>query len=203
VAGPDSLRASGGVSTTIHGGGACRPDSGVRELLWVSKNGFAGLTSPAGHVKRVIAMVNEFAMGGGFEIALACHLIVADATARFALSEVKVSLGAGGVVRLPRTIPPKVPGDDPHRPTDHRGEVLDYGLINRVVEAGRALKGARDLAARVLDGSPTSVTLPAADGADAADRRYCRGRDAPLNGVRRTHGRSGRHGRHGRLGPEA
>ena len=60
--------------------------------------------------KPVIAAVNGYAMGGGCEIALACHLVVADETAQFALSEVKVGLvaGAGGVVRLPRTIPPKV-----------------------------------------------------------------------------------------------
>ena len=46
--------------------------------------------------KPVIAAVNGYAMGGGCEIALACHLIVADATARFALSEVKVGLVATG-----------------------------------------------------------------------------------------------------------
>ena len=46
-------------------------------------------------------------MGGGTEIVLACHLAVADATARFALSEVRVGLvaGAGGLVRLPRIVP--------------------------------------------------------------------------------------------------
>ena len=71
--------------------------------MWVPKNGFAGLTSRAGMPKPVIAAVNGYAMGGGCEIALACHLVVADETAQFALSEVKVGLvaGAGGVVRLP------------------------------------------------------------------------------------------------------
>jgi acetyl-CoA C-acetyltransferase len=56
-------------------------------------------------------------MGGGCEIALACHLVVADQTAQFALSEVKVGpvavavVGAddGGLVRLSRTIPPRWP----------------------------------------------------------------------------------------------
>ncbi len=69
--------------------------------------GFAGLTSRRGMTKPVIAAVNGFAMGGGFETALACHLVVADETAQFALSEVRVGLvaGAGGVVRLPRMIP--------------------------------------------------------------------------------------------------
>src|SRR6266571_3182847 len=78
--------------------------------MWVPRNGFAGLTSRRNMHKPVIAAVNGYAMGGGCEIALACHLVVADATARFALSEVRVGLvaGAGGLVRLPRTVPPKV-----------------------------------------------------------------------------------------------
>ena len=112
--------------------------------------------------KPVIAAVNGFAMGGGLEIALACHLVVADATARFALSEVKVGLiaGAGGLVRLPRTIPPKVATEmilTGRRIT--AAEALGYGLVNRVTEAGQALAGARALAAEILDGSPTSVRL--------------------------------------------
>ena len=130
--------------------------------MWVPKNGFAGLTSRRHLPKPVIAAVNGFAMGGGCEIALACHLVVADTTARFALSEVKVGLiaGAGGVVRLPRTVPPKVANEmilTGRRLT--AGEALGYGLVNRVVEAGTALDGARALAAEILDGSPTSVRV--------------------------------------------
>ena len=128
--------------------------------MWVPKNGFAGLTSRRDMPKPVIAAVNGYAMGGGCEIALACHLVVADATARFALSEVKVGLiaGAGGLVRLPRAIPPKVATEmilTGRRVT--AAEALGYGLVNRVTEAGQALDGARALAAEILDGSPTSV----------------------------------------------
>jgi acetyl-CoA C-acetyltransferase len=128
--------------------------------MWVPKNGFAGLTSRRDMPKPVIAAVNGYAMGGGCEIALACHLVVADATARFALSEVKVGLiaGAGGLVRLPRAIPPKVATEmilTGRRVT--AAEALGYGLVNRVTEAGQALEGARALAAEILDGSPTSV----------------------------------------------
>jgi acetyl-CoA C-acetyltransferase len=101
-------------------------------------------------------------MGGGCEIALACHLVVADATAQFALSEVKVGLvaGAGGLVRLPRTIPPTVATEmilTGRRIT--AAEAFGYGLVNRVVAAGAALDGARTLAAEILAGSPTSVRI--------------------------------------------
>ena len=130
--------------------------------MWVPKNGFAGLTSRASMPKPVIAAVNGFAMGGGCEIALACHLVVADATARFALSEVKVGLvaAAGGLIRLPRTVPPKVATE--MILTGRRlgaDEALAYGLVNRVVPAGTAVEGARALAAEILEGSPTSVRV--------------------------------------------
>lgn len=68
--------------------------------------GFAGLTSRFDLTKPVIAAVNGVAMGGGFEIALACDLIIASDKARFALPEPKVGLAAlaGGLNRLPRQI---------------------------------------------------------------------------------------------------
>jgi acetyl-CoA C-acetyltransferase len=130
--------------------------------MWVPKNGFAGLTSRPSMPKPVIAAVNGFAMGGGCEIALACHLVVADETARFALSEVRVGLvaGAGGLVRLPRTVPAKLATEmilTGRRLT--AAEALAHGLANRVVPAGTALDGARALAAEILAGSPTSVRV--------------------------------------------
>ena len=74
---------------------------------WVPLSGFAGLTARVGRNKPVIAAVNGVAMGGGFEIALACDVIVAAEHAQFALPEVKRGLiaAAGGIVRLPRQIP--------------------------------------------------------------------------------------------------
>lgn len=71
--------------------------------------GFGGLTSRWDMVKPVVAAVNGVAMGGGFEIALACDLIIASDKATFALPEPKVGLAAlaGGLNRLPRHIGPK------------------------------------------------------------------------------------------------
>ncbi|MGN6781527.1 MAG: acetyl-CoA acetyltransferase, partial [Marmoricola sp.] len=120
---------------------------------WVPDNGFAGLTSRRSLPKPVIAAVNGYAMGGGLEIALACHLVVADEAATFALSEVQVGLiaGAGGLVRLPRTVPQKLAHE--MILTGRRlgaADALAHGLVNRVVPAGTALDGARALAEEVL-----------------------------------------------------
>ncbi|MGF6832484.1 acetyl-CoA C-acetyltransferase [Paenarthrobacter sp. TE4293] len=129
---------------------------------YIPESGFAGLTSRRGMTKPVIAAVNGFAMGGGFETALACHLVVADATAQFALSEVKVGLvaGAGGVVRLPRAIPEKVAYELVL--TGRRigaQEAKDLGIVNRTAPAGQALAAAKELAAEIMENSPTSVRV--------------------------------------------
>ena len=130
--------------------------------LWIPDSGFGGLTSRAARHKPVIAAVNGFAMGGGFEIALACELIVADERAQFALPEVRVGLiaGAGGLVRLPRQIPRKLAmemiltGSRLAAP-----RALELGLVNKIVPRGTALTAARELAAQIAEVSPTSVRL--------------------------------------------
>ncbi|MPQ96938.1 acetyl-CoA acetyltransferase [Modestobacter sp. I12A-02628] len=136
--------------------------TGSGKPMWVPENGFAGLTSRPSLPKPVIAAVNGFAMGGGCEIALTCHLVVADETAVFALSEVRVGLiaGAGGLVRLPRTVPAKLANEmilTGRRLT--ADEALAHGLVNRVVPAGTALEGARALARDIIAASPTSVRI--------------------------------------------
>ena len=130
--------------------------------MYVPFNGFAGITSRRNMNKPIIAAVNGFAMGGGFEIALTCHLVVADENATFALSEVKVGLvaGAGGAIRLPRAIPRKIATD--LILTGRRigaDEAAGLGIVNRVAPAGNALSVARELAADITAGSPTSVRL--------------------------------------------
>jgi acetyl-CoA C-acetyltransferase len=149
-----------GAGTTAFSAGNDLVYSATGGEMWVPRTGFGGLTSRAGMNKPVIAAVNGFAMGGGFEIALACHLVVADESAVFALSEVKVGLvaGAGGLVRLPRSVPEKVATE--MILTGKRIDALTalrLGVVNRVVDAGQALEGARELAAELLSVSPTSV----------------------------------------------
>jgi acetyl-CoA C-acetyltransferase len=129
---------------------------------WMPRNGLAGLTGRRNLPKPVVAAVNGLATGGGLEIALACHLVVADADATFALDAVRLGLAAesGGLARLPRAVPPRVATEmvlTGRRLT--AAEALSHGLVNRVVEAGKALGGARALAEEILAGSPTAVRV--------------------------------------------
>ena len=122
--------------------------------------GFAGLTARTDLVKPVIAAVNGVAMGGGFEIALACDLIVASEDATFALPEPRVGLAAlaGGIHRLPRQIGLKnamgmlLTG---RRVSAQEGQRL--GFVNEVVPKGEALAGAKRWAAQILECAPLSV----------------------------------------------
>lgn len=122
--------------------------------------GFAGLTSRFDNPKPVIAAVNGVAMGGGFEIALACDLIIASENAIFALPEPRVGLAAlaGGIHRLPREIGMKramgmlLTG---RRVSAAEGKEL--GFVNDVVPEGKALEAAKAWAAQILECAPLSV----------------------------------------------
>jgi crotonobetainyl-CoA hydratase len=122
--------------------------------------GFAGLTGRTDLLKPVLAAVNGVAMGGGFEIALACDLIVASEDATFALPEPRVGLAAlaGGIHRLPRQIGLKnamgmlLTG---RRVSAEEGQRL--GFVNEVVPKGEALAGAKRWAAQILECAPLSV----------------------------------------------
>ncbi|HKT73150.1 MAG TPA: enoyl-CoA hydratase-related protein [Steroidobacteraceae bacterium] len=122
--------------------------------------GFAGLTSRFDLVKPVIAAVNGVAMGGGFEIALACDLIVASDNAVFALPEPKVGLAAlaGGLLRLPQQIGLKramaliLTG---RRVSAAQG--LELGFVNEVTAPADLLATARRWAQAILECSPMSI----------------------------------------------
>lgn len=124
------------------------------------ESGFAGLCFRFNLGKPVIAAVNGVAMGGGFELALACDLIVASENAVFALPEPRVGLiaGAGGVHRLPRMIPQKEAMGiilTARRVSAQEGKTL--GFVNEVVPAGQALEAARRWAAQILECSPLAI----------------------------------------------
>jgi len=115
--------------------------------------GFAGLTELFDLDKPVIAAVNGFAAGGGFELALACDLVVAVETARFSLPEVRRGFvaDAGGVLRLPKRLPRALAMEMllTGQPID-AAEAARRGLVNCVVAPGEALGAATELAERIL-----------------------------------------------------
>jgi crotonobetainyl-CoA hydratase len=123
-------------------------------------SGFGGLTSRFDLAKPVIAAVNGVSMGGGFEIALACDLIIASDNARFALPEPKVGLAAlaGGLHRLPRQIGTKqalgmiLTGR--HVPAEE-GRTL--GFVNEVVPQDQLMATARRWADQILECAPLSI----------------------------------------------
>jgi len=123
-------------------------------------SGFAGLTSRFDLDKPLIAAVNGVAMGGGFEIALACDLIIAAESAVFALPEPRVGLAAlaGGLHRLPRAIGLKramgmiLTG---RRVSAKEGQ--DLGFVNEVVPAGDLAAAARRWAGLIGECGPMSI----------------------------------------------
>jgi acetyl-CoA C-acetyltransferase len=130
------------------------------EPLETPVTGFAGLTARFDLNKPVIAAVNGLAMGGGFEVALACDLIIASETATFALPEPKVGLAAlaGGLLRLPQQIGHKqamgmiLTG---RRVTAEEGKAL--GFVNEVAPADQLLHVARRWAQDMMALSPMSL----------------------------------------------
>ena len=122
--------------------------------------GFGGLTSRYDLDKPVIAAVNGVAMGGGFEIALACDLIIASDNALFALPEPRVGLAAlaGGLHRLPRQIGLKramgmiLTGR--HVPA---AEGVELGFVNEVVAQDKLLDTAIAYADQIAACSPMSI----------------------------------------------
>jgi enoyl-CoA hydratase len=110
--------------------------------------------------KPVIAAVNGFALGGGCELAMACHIRIASDTAKFGQPEVKLGLlpGYGGTVRLPRIV-----GKGRALELLLTGAIIDaaealrIGLVSRVVPADRLLAEAETLARSIMEQGPLAV----------------------------------------------
>ena len=149
-------------------GAGDRAFSAGNDLRWqaegnkitVPDTGFAGLTARYDLNKPVIAAVNGVAMGGGFEIALACDLIIASDNAKFALPEPKVGLAAlaGGLHRLPRQIGLKrAMGMILTGRHVSAAEGKDLGFVNEVVSPDALMDTARQWAELIMECSPMSI----------------------------------------------
>ena len=129
------------------------------ERSYVEGRGFAGIVQGPPR-KPLIAAVEGWALAGGFEVALACDLIVAARDARFGLPEVKRSLvaAAGGLIRLPRRIPYHLAMEliltgDPIGAERAAG----IGIVNRLAEPGEALAAAHELALAIARNGPLAL----------------------------------------------
>jgi enoyl-CoA hydratase len=131
--------------------------------------------------KPLVAAVEGWAVGGGFELALACDLIVAAEGARFGFFEVKRGIvpSEGGLIRLPKRVPyyaatrvlltgEPLPAADAHQ----------YGLVSELVPAGKALQAAGELARSIAQNAPLALAavkevLRASQGLDDAAAFAC------------------------------
>jgi enoyl-CoA hydratase/carnithine racemase len=124
----------------------------------------------------VIAAINGFALGGGFELALACTMRVASEKARMGLPEVKIGIipGAGGIQRLSRLVGKAIAAE-----MVLTGEMIDahmayrVGLVNKVVPHEKLVKASEEIANKILANGPVAVFL-AKDSIEI-------GKDLPLN----------------------
>jgi len=144
------------------------------EVTRVEGRGILGIAQTPPR-KPLIAAVEGYALAGGFEAVLACDLTVAARNAQFGLPEAKRGLAAaaGGLLRLPRLIPPRIAME-----LALTGDMISaeraahYGLVNILTEPGQALHEAKRLAARIIANAPLSVA--------ASKRVIVEQRDWPL-----------------------
>jgi enoyl-CoA hydratase len=125
----------------------------------IEGRGLAGLTE-APPRKPLIAAVEGYALAGGFEMVLACDLVVASSEAKFGIPEVKRGLvaGGGGLLRLPQRLPYYVAMELALTGDSITGEQAQrLGLVNRVVEPGKALDGALELATALAANGPLAL----------------------------------------------
>lgn len=141
-------------------------DSGEQQLdnWWESESdvfgGFSGLTENWVLNKPVIAALNGLAIGGGFEIALSCDLIVAAEHVEFALPELPLGIvpDAGALQRLPRRLPYNIAMEmlllGRRMPA---AEAARYGLVNAVVPADDVMPKAREWAEHLARSAPLAL----------------------------------------------
>jgi enoyl-CoA hydratase len=129
------------------------------ERVEIQGRGLAGLTRGARSTP-LVAAVEGYAVAGGFELALACDLVVAGQGCRFGLPEVQRGLiaGSGGLLRLAQRLPAAVAAD-----LALSGRLVDaayaerWGLVNEVVPDGTALDRALEIAEAICQGSPEAL----------------------------------------------
>ena len=131
------------------------------EVPSIEGRGLGGITERPPR-KPLIGAVEGWAVAGGFELLLACDLVVAAETAKLGVPEVKRALvaGAGAAMLLPRRIPQAFALEmlltgDPIT----AARAAELGLVNRVTAEGGALAGALELGAKIAGNGPLAVAV--------------------------------------------
>ncbi len=156
--------------------------AGNAQALWTERGGFGGIVRRE-RTKPLVAAVDGHAVAGGTEIALACDLRVAARGSKFGIPEVKRSLvaAAGGLVRLPRVLPPAIAME-----LALTGDTLDaeraheLGMINDLCEPGAVMECATDLAGRIIANAPLAVRASRQLILDAPTQTDAEGMDAAM-----------------------
>ena len=134
-------------------------ESGGLDAITTERGGFAGIVRRERRTPLIAAVVGA-AFAGGFEIVLACDLVVAARDSRFGLPEVSRALiaGAGGLVRLPTAVPRNVAMEMALTGLPIDAETAArLGIVNLVVEPDRVVDEALALALKVCSGAPLAV----------------------------------------------
>ncbi len=147
------------------------------DLPLVEGRGLGGITERAPR-KPLIGAVEGYAVAGGFELLLACDLVVASETSRLGVPEVKRSLVAAGgaALQLPRRVPFALAlellltGDPLPAP-----RAAAIGLVNRLTPEGGALAGALELAATIAQNGPLAVVATKAIARGSSDWTFAEG----------------------------
>lgn len=162
----DELDADGGLQVGVLTGAGGTFSAGMDlkaflqgEVPSFPGRGLCGITQTPPR-KPMIAAVEGWALAGGFELVLACDLVVAGASARFGVPEVKRALvaGAGGAMLLAQRIPRALALEmlltgDPV----NAARAAEIGLVNRLVDDGSALQAALELAAKIAANGPLAL----------------------------------------------
>lgn len=151
-AGPKSFVAGADISEFAH--------FTVEEAIRMSADGHEVMNTIENGPKTVIAAVNGFALGGGCELAMACHIRVASTNAKFGQPEVNLGVppGYGGTQRLVqligkgRALEMLLTGDAIDANT-----ALSYGLVNHVVEQEALLAKCREILEKISTKSPVAI----------------------------------------------
>jgi enoyl-CoA hydratase len=141
------------------------------DLPFVDARGFGGITQ-APPRKPIIAAVEGYAVAGGFELTLACDLVVAAEGARFGVPEVKRGLvaAAGAAMLLPARVPRPIALEMLMTGEPISAErARELGLVNRVTGDDGALDGALELAAAIAGNGPLAVRISKQIAHEAAD----------------------------------